>query len=243
MGQSKVWKLKQRVLELKGEVAVLAKEISDLTTKIAENEATQKDSTAVRTKENAEWQSEKAEYEEAIDALERAIKVLSGAGTKTGLLQGGHAESVSTRQMAMISMRSVINKLPMTGNFEPKQLAAIQSFARGLEEPTAADASSSYAPQSATVQGILKDMYDTFTADIEKLTQEEATKQRDFEDLIATLTEELNLMNEIVAKKEAEKAEASQELADTTQELDDTQKQLEADIEYFDNMKAMCLAK
>merc|ERR1719261_1283379 len=73
--------LEQAIFELKGQVAVLAKEISDLSTKIAENEATQKDSTAVRTKENAE-------YEEAIDALERAIKVLSGAGTKTGLLHG-----------------------------------------------------------------------------------------------------------------------------------------------------------
>merc|ERR1719235_1121223 len=243
MGQSKVWKLKQRVLELKGEVAVLAKEISDLTTKIADNEAMQKDSTAVRTKENGEWQKEKAEYEEAIDALERAIKVLSGAGTKTGLLQGAHAESVSTRQMAMISMRSVVNKLPLTANFEPKQLAAIQNFARGLEEPTAADASASYAPQSATVQGILKDMYDTFTADIEKLTQTEATKQRDYEDLMAELVKEMNTMTAIVAKKEAEKAAAAQELADTMQELDDTQAQLDADIEYFDNLKAGCLAK
>merc|ERR1719247_1752054 len=103
-------------------------------------------------------------------------------------------------------MRSVVNKLPLTANMEPKQLSAIQTFAQSLEEPTAADASSSYAPQSATVQGILKDMYDTFTADIEKLTQTEATKQRDFEDLIATLTEELNLMNAEVLKKEEEKA-------------------------------------
>jgi len=50
-------------------------------------------------------------------------------------------------------------------------------------------------------------------------------------------------MNEIVAKKEAEKAEASQELADTTQELDDTEKEMKETIEYFDNLKAGCLAK
>merc|ERR1712072_1339093 len=96
--------------------------------------------------------------------------------------------------------------IPLNANMEPEKLAAIQTFAQSLQEPTAADASASYAPQSATVQGILKDMYDTFTADIEKLTQTEATAQRDFEDLIAELVKELNTMKEIVAKKEEEKA-------------------------------------
>lgn len=240
-----VFELKQEVLELKGKVAVLAKEISDYSTKIAENEATQKDATAVRQKENAEWMKEKAEYEEAIDALERAIKVLAGAGTKkkeAGLLQAGHDASFTMHQ-AMISMRNVARTIPLNANMEPEKLAAIQTFAQSLQEPTAADASASYAPQSATVQGILKDMYDTFTADIEKLTQTEASLQRDYEDLIATLTTELNDMNAIVVKKEAEKAAAEQELADVTQELDDTEKELKETIEYFDNLKAMCFAK
>lgn len=59
---------------------------------------------------------------------------------------------------------------------------------------------------------------------------------------MASLVKELNTMNAIVAKKEEEKAAAAQELADTMQELDDTQAQLDADIEYFDNLKAGCLA-
>merc|ERR1719281_430659 len=127
----------------------------------------------------------------------------------------------------MMSMRSVARSIPLTANLDINKLAAIQTFTESLQEPTAADASSSYAPQSATVQGILKDMYDTFTADIEKLTQTEASLQRDYEDLIAELTKELNTMNGIVAKKEEEKAAAAQELADTVQELDDTQAQLD----------------
>merc|ERR1719453_891692 len=196
MGQSKVIKLKQEVLELKGTVAILAKEIADLSIKIAENEATQKDATAVRSGENEEWMKEKQEYEEAINALERAIKVLSGAGTKKALLQDSSATGEAMRMQAMYSVRSVVRALPSNTDLRPKQLAAMESFMQMLEEPTAATADASYSPASATVQGILKDMYDTFTKDIEKLTQDEATKQRDFEDLIATLVKENNIMKE-----------------------------------------------
>jgi predicted nucleic acid-binding Zn-ribbon protein len=252
MGHSKVVKLTQRVLELKGKVAVLAKEIADLTGKIAENEEAQKSATAVRKKENAAWQQEAAELTEAINALERAIKVLAGAGTKkASMLQGahaqGHAASATLRQQAVASVRSVVRALPSNTNMGPKQLAAITEFAREFEgqpegiEAQTADAS--YAPASATVQGILKDMYDTFTADLESQTSTEATAQRDFEDLISSLVKELNTMNEQVAKREAEKAEASQELAETIQELDDTQATLDADIEFFDKVKGGCKAK
>jgi len=228
--------LSQQVLELKSQVAVLAKEILDQSNLIAENEAAQAESTAVRTTENGEYMKEKGELETAINALERGIKVLSGAGTKTGLLQ---ASSLAARKQAVAS---VLLAMPTSAKLGPDQFAAIQSFAEDLE-PEAADASSSNAPQSATVQGILKDMYDSFTSDLEKNTQDEAAKQRAFEDLTAGLISELNSMNEIVVKKEEEKATATQALADTEQELDDTKAQLDADIEFFDLMKGGCLAK
>jgi len=57
------------------------------------------------------------------------------------------------------------------------------------------------------------------------------------------LVDELNTMKKLVLKNEEEKAQASQEQAETEQELDDTQKQMDADIEFFDQMKAACLAK
>merc|ERR1719262_1237221 len=128
IANSEVFKLTQKVLELKGLVAVLSKSIADLSGKISENEASQKDATNVRQKENAAWQSEKAEYETAINALERAIKVLSGAGTKTSLLQGGSTVSVAVRRQAIAS---VLDALP--ASMSPKQLAAIQSFAKEFE--------------------------------------------------------------------------------------------------------------
>jgi len=244
MGNSKVVTLTQRVLELKGEVAVLSKEISDLSGKIADNEASQKQATDVRTKENQAWMSEKAELEEAINALERAITVLAkGTGVKTGLLQGSNSASLAVRQQSVASVRSAIRSLPSNANVGPKQLAAIAEFAKEFEGVSTVDASSNFSPASATVQGILKDMYDTFTADLEKQTQQEGTAQRQYEDLMASLSTELNTMTKQVAEREEEKAAAAQELAATITELDDTKAQMDADIEFFDKVKADCKAK
>merc|ERR1719262_1136364 len=120
-----------------------------------------------------------------------------------------------------------MRSLPSSANLGPKQLAAIAEFANEFE--AGGIAAQPYAPQSATVQGILKDMYDTFSADLESQTQTEATAQRDFEDLIATLTKELNVMNEQVLKREEEKAAAAQELAEKMQLLDETKAQMDAE--------------
>merc|ERR1719337_55810 len=48
-----------------------------------------------------------------------------------------------------------------------------------------------YAPQSTQIQGILKGMYDAFTADLEKANADEAGQQKAFEALMATKQREL----------------------------------------------------
>ena len=52
-----------------------------------------------------------------------------------------------------------------------------------------------YAPQSATIQGILRDMYMTFAGDLEDSTMTEATQNKDFENLIAVKSEEKSAPN------------------------------------------------
>jgi hypothetical protein len=131
-------------------------------------------------------------------------------------------------------VKSVVEKLPTSVTLEPKQLSLLAEFATG---------GSAYAPQSMTVQGILRDMYDTFSNDLESATVTEATSNRDFENFIATKMKELLQDKATKVKKEDEKAEAETMLADTTQNYDDTQEQMHADIKFFDETKAACEAK
>merc|ERR1719352_1950989 len=84
-----------------------------------------------------------------------------------------------------------------------------------LEDPAdyydkKAQAKASYSPQSATVTGILKDMYDTFAADLEKSNQDESNAQKGFEEVIDAKTKKNKILQSMVTDKSAQKAEKQQ---------------------------------
>merc|ERR1719223_2309252 len=103
---------------------------------------------------------ESAEVKQALAALQDAIKVLAEA-TKPGaaLIQ----EKAQLRMKYAIS--SVLDKLPSKVGLPPSRMALLSEF-------VSADAG--YAPQSATIQGMLGDMYLTFSNNLESDTSEEA---------------------------------------------------------------------
>merc|ERR1719161_2647993 len=100
-----------------------------------------------------------------------------------------------------------------------------------------------YAPASTQIQGIMKGMYDSFSAELEKANAEEADKQKAFEDLMATKKAELETLQATLEAKTKEHADAEKLLADDKVLLADTKKQLEADEKFFEETKASCKAK
>merc|ERR1719337_190741 len=127
----------------------------------------------------------------------------------------------------------------------PKQLKLIRTFAKDPAEfyDQKAEKAASYNPASATIMGILKDMYDTFSMNLEKSTEVEAVAQKNYESLIGVKENEMATLVDARKKKEGEKADAEKDLADNSQELDDTTKQMKADTVFFDETKAACQAK
>merc|ERR1719375_2178677 len=231
--------LGQQILTLKGKIATLTAEIAELKEAIVENEKAQAEATAIRQKENAAYQAESTETMQALAALEKAITVLFDA-TKPekeppALLQRASVvSSVEAQARATHAVRAALAAIPAKAALAPQQLSLLSEFMKG---------GAGYAPQSATVQGILKDMYETFSADLESATNDEATKNRLFEDFIATKQQELIELKETLAKKEEEKAEAEGLLAEATEAYDETEAQMKADIDFFDATKAACEAK
>merc|ERR1719213_894174 len=102
-----------------------------------------------------------------------------------------------------------------------------------------AQAKASHSPQSATVTGILKDMYDTFAADLEKANGEESKFQKAFEDHIAVLEKSTSdLKREIVSKQE-ESAAKAQSLSEAEATLAATMEQKDTDETIFVNAGAV----
>jgi predicted nucleic acid-binding Zn-ribbon protein len=217
--------LGNKVLSLKGKVATLEFEIEKLTKDIAKNEETQAKKTEIREREAADYAQEKAEMEQTINALERAVKVLSGAGT-------GKKESLIALSASQKS--SVHAALALAESFSSDEKASVRSFL---------ESGAKYSPQSETVTGILKDMYATFTTNLESNTKDDMKSQAFYEEEMATLEKEHKLMSETKLKKEGELADTQQTLADTEQNLEDTTNQMNDDAEFFDNTKKQCKNK
>merc|ERR1719158_2660897 len=133
--------------------------------------------------------------------------------------------------MTKHAVQDVIEKLPSRIGLPPARMALLSEFT---------SAKAGYAPQSATIQGMLGDMYLTFSSNLESSTLEEANQNNHYEQMYASEEKENNEFKATRAKKETEKADAEQMLADTTKAYDDTEKQMKADTEFFDQTKAAC---
>merc|ERR1719409_1735548 len=136
--------------------------------------------------------------------------------------------------MSKHAVQSVLDALPSKIGLPIEKMSLLSEVV---------SAKAGFAPQSATIQGMLGDMYLTFSNNLESSTQEEADRNHDYEQSYATLEEENNKMKKTRARKETEKAEAEAMLADTTKAYDDTEKQMKADTEFFDQTKAACKSK
>merc|ERR1719375_2033214 len=216
-GKALIGKTTTDILTLKGAIAVLASEIAELEAEIAEaNEAMAK-ATKIREKENSDYQQEKAYMETTLTSLHAAIEVLSGAGTKKMMLL-----------KAASMVRSAILGSPKLDSLTPEKQRLMKTF---FEDPIAlvqapvdyydqkAQAKASYSPQSATIMGILKDMYDTFAADLEKQNSEESASQKGFEDLIAEKEKQVADWTAEMTDKEGQKAEKSTMLSEAEELL------------------------
>merc|ERR1719389_1237826 len=171
--------LSTKILEFKGLTATRTSEIAQLTLEMSANQAAQDEATGIRQKENAAYMAEKVEMETTINALQRAIEVLSGAGTKTALLQTEPHDEMTLLNVA-VGVHQAIKMLPNDRVISPKQLSLIKAFAKDPAEfyDQKAEKAASYNPASGTIQGILKDMYDTFSMNLEKATETEAVAQK-----------------------------------------------------------------
>jgi len=223
--------LGQRILKLKGTVATRTSEIQELTENIEANENQQSSLTAVRGKQNAEWQAASDEVKQALTALQSAITVLADATTPKG---ASAFMQESAQAKLKYALTNVMDKLPSRVGLPPARMAELQEIM---------SSQSNYAPQSATIQGMLGDMYLTFAANLESDTSEEATQNQEYEEQTATLEKTNNELKAERARKEEEKAEAEAMLADTTKAYEDTEKQMNADIEFFGETKKACLSK
>lgn len=247
--KTRIEELSQLVLQLKGKTATLKAEIAQLEKDIGGNIDGTKEATSIREKETADYQQQRTDLEAAIGALERAVGILTGAGEfaqkSTSAIQQAELLSVAGGLRGALRLTPVGDSY---GSISEKDKVAVEAFVRdpsmfihtkfsGIQER---NPNGDYAPQSGMIQGILKGMYDAFTADLESKNADQALRQKTYEELTATKDAELNTLKSTLAKKKETLGDDTKTMTDSSVERDETQAQLKADEKFFEDTKLSC---
>jgi len=245
-------KLQNEIEKLNGDLGAHGAEIAQLQKDLAQNAQAQKDANEVREKENAKFEEDKTENEQCLGALEQAIKVMTGAGTgKKGFL-----ETMQEAQLLSIvgGVRDVMSKPQVMTKMSDEDMATMKSFITKPEsfvgktvQMSAAQIAQNpygdYAPASSAIQGILKGMYDSMAADLEKDNAEEADREKAFRELMATKKAEQETLETTLEKQSHDEAHKSKALSDAKTNRDDTDTQMRADEKFFEETKDACKVK
>lgn len=227
--------------ENSGKKGTFEAEIAQLKKDIAANEASQADATTIRNKQNANYSQERLESEQTIGALEHATKVLDGSGTrKYSAMQ--EAETLSVLKSIEESLARLPAESKVTDE-DKKVLSAFlahpgkvsHTFLQNTNNPFG-----DYAPASTQIQGILKNMYETFVGQLERSNGEESKQNKLFKDLIRTKRQEHATLLTTLEDKQTAHALNGEELVQSKVDRTDAQKQLSTDKKFLEQTKNNC---
>merc|ERR1719160_1567155 len=103
--------------------------------------------------------------------------------------------------------------------------------------------SESYSPQSGQITGILKQMSDTMTANLNEATNEENSAIKAYEGLMAAKTKEVNALTQAIEEKSVRLGELQVNIVEMKEDLDDTQKALLEDKKFLADLGKNCALK
>merc|ERR1719409_1006569 len=237
--ETRIADLTTSVEELTASSARLGTEIKNLEKEVAANQAALDQATAIREKQLAEFNAEEKDSLEAISALKAAITVLSKHHGDSFLqMPSTRIQSVAATLQHQMQRHSALLK----GSFTRKERKVVESFlqAPGDYFDAAPTFKQSYAPQSGEIFGILRQMKDTFEANMADSQKEENASQKAYEELKAAKEAEIQAGQDQIDKKTQEKADTDNKNAQAKQDIDDTKASLAADEQFLMMLKEKC---
>mmetsp|Transcript_38577 Transcript_38577/g.86717 ORF Transcript_38577/g.86717 Transcript_38577/m.86717 type:complete len:433 (+) Transcript_38577:1588-2886(+) len=103
--------------------------------------------------------------------------------------------------------------------------------------------SEAYAPQSGEIVGILKQMEETMTKELEEATATENEALADFNDLIASQNKAIQAATDSIEEKTEQSGQLAVQIVELKNDKADTEKQLAADTGYAQQLEKDCADK
>jgi len=237
--EASITSLTALIEELTGLSARLQAEIGTLNTEVAENSEALDKATGIREKELAEFTANEGDMLASISSLGNAVTTLS---KHNSLLQ---AEDIAAIHHTMKKHASAVGNMLL-----PSQKRTLTAFVQSPEDFLAGDASfaqssgpqnaGSYAPQSGAIFGVLKNMKESFEANLAAAQKEESDSERAYRELKAAKESEIAAGSKQIETKTIQMGNAEQKKAESRQNLEDTTNTMEADQEFLGKLKEHC---
>merc|ERR1712050_252248 len=213
--------------------------IKNLEKEVAANQAALDQATAIREKQLAEFNAEEKDLLESISALKAAITVLSKhhGGALLQLPRSHILGVAATLQHEMQDHAAILQ-----GVLTHSERKAVNAFIQAPEDYFDASPTfkQSYAPQSGEIFGILRQMKETFEANLSDAQKEEMANQKAYEDLKAAKEAEIAAGQAQIDTKTQELADTDEKLAQAKEDIEDTRNSLAADEKFLMMLKEKC---
>jgi hypothetical protein len=237
--EARISDLTTKIEELTAQSARLNTEIKNLEKEVAANQAALDKATSIREKELAEFNAEEKDLLGSISALKAAVTVLSKHhGGAFVQLRGSHIMGVA----ATLQHELQHHNLLLDGVLTRSEKRAAMAFIQAPEDyfDAAPTFKQSYAPQSGEIFGILRQMKETFEANLAASQKEEQANQKAYEDLKAAKEEEIAAGQAQIDSKTQELADTDEKNAQAKEDIKDTRASLAADEEFLMMLKEKC---
>jgi len=224
-------RLLQTAIEMgTAKAAKLDAEIKQLEKEIAANKEALATATTLREKELSEFNAEEKELLETIRALDEAVTTLSKHHQSFLEIPAVHRLNMAAR-LQQLTEKHQIQLLGRLSRSEEKVLSSFIQQAPHLQE---------YAPQSGEIFGILKNMKETFEANLNDAQKDEARAQKAFEELRAAKEYEIDAGQKLALVKSEQLADTRDKLAVDKEDLRTTTDALSADEQFLLKLKEKC---
>merc|ERR1719436_331700 len=237
--EAKIADLTVKIEELTATSARLNTEIKNLEKEVAANQEALDQATAIREKQLAEFNAEEKDLLESISALKAAITVLSKhhGGSLLQLPRSHILGVAATLQHEMQNHAAILQ-----GVLTHSERKAVNAFIQAPEDYFDASPTfkQSYAPQSGEIFGILRQMKETFEANLSDAQKEEMANQKAYQELKAAKEAEIAAGQAQIDTKTQELADTDEKLAQAKEDIEDTRNSLSADEQFLMMLKEKC---
>jgi hypothetical protein len=245
--------------DLRAQNTKLSQEVAKLESDMAENKAAREEATALREKEKADFEKEEADLVTGIDQLDRAYNLLAAIGgdqTISGdtdsaqLMAGGASERAGFKGVDFLTKKSNVQKRNL-GALDEDMKAALRAasvFLSGeqrskLHSFLQAPFTGNYNSQSGEIVGVIKNMKDTFEANLESTRQNEEKKQKEYDEMMEVKTAEYDEMEELFEAKKKEIGDNAAQISTISSEVETMEAELASDQEFLAALTERCSMK